>query len=362
VSTDWAAVNLPRVQVGRRIVGLGQRVYLVAEAGVNHNGRLELAHRLVAAAADSGVDAVKFQIFRADALAARSAHKPQYMQRAGDRSGSQRDLLAGLALQPHQFRELRRHAMSRGLDFLCSPFDAASLDALVEMGVSAVKLASTELTNYPLLQRAGTTRLPLILSTGTCALDEVADALTRVPESPVILLHCVSSYPAADTDANLRAMRTLSQAFGVPVGFSDHTEGLDVPCLAVAAGACLLEKHMTLDRTLPGPDHRFSLAPDALADWVRRVRHTERILGHGRKVVLPCEWDVRRSARKSVVALTDIASGQELTREVLGTKRPGTGVEARHIDSLVGRPALCGIPADTVLQWEMVEAAHTGAA
>ena len=362
VSTDWTAVRWPRVRIGERVIGSGQPVYLVAEAGVNHNGRMELAHRLVDAASASGVDAVKFQIFRADALAAASAHKPEYMLQTGDGAQSQRDLLAGLALEPHQIADLRAHAESLGLAFLCSPFDRVSLDALVAMGLGAIKLASTELTNYPLLRRAGHTGRPLILSTGTCTLDEVADALEQVPDSPVVLLHCVSSYPTADADANLRAIRTLSDRFGLPVGFSDHTEGLDVPCLAVAAGACLLEKHLTLDRALAGPDHRFSLAPARLAEWVQAVRRTETTLGHGRKEPMACEWDVRRSARKSVVAAGNIARGQRITPRMLCTKRPGTGIEAKHIDRLIGLRAAVGIPADTVLQWDMVEAVQTGAA
>lgn len=362
VSTDKVTVLRAGVQIGKRIVGPRQPVYLVAEAGVNHNGRMDLALRLADVAADSGVDAVKFQIFRADAIAAQSAHKPQYMLQNGTPDESQRDLLAALALQPKQLHEVKRYAESLGLEFLCSPFDLPSLDALVDMGVSAIKLASTELTNYPLLRRAGRTHLPLILSTGTCALDEVADALTQVPDSPVALLHCVSSYPTAPVDANLRAIRTLADTFGTPVGFSDHTQSLGVPCLAVAAGACLLEKHFTLDPALPGPDHRFSLPPADLAEWVRRVRRTERVLGNGRKEPLACEWDVRASARKSVVAARRISPGEVITRQMLCTKRPGTGVEARHIDRLIGCHTLVAIPADTVIQWHMVQSAQTGAA
>jgi len=342
------------VTIADRRIGSGEPVYLIAEAGVNHNGQVDLALEMVDLAAEAGVDAVKFQIFDPAELASAAAHKPKYMEETAGPEGSQRDLLAGLALSTEAFATIQARCGERNVEFLASPFDVPSLRSLVGLGVRAIKLASTELTNEPLLCASGETGLPLLLSTGTCTLDEVKRGLASVERDRVVLLHCVSSYPTPEAEANLRAITTMAEAFGVPVGFSDHTTGLDTSCLAVAVGACVLEKHFTLRHDLPGPDHAFSMTPVELTEWVRRVRWAEQVLGDGRKEPRGCEQDVKRSARKSVVLACDVGERVELKADMLTTKRPGTGIEPRQLNDVVGRRTARAIPADTVLTWDML--------
>ena len=258
------------------LIGEGHSCFVIAEAGVNHNGELELAHRLVDAAADAGADAVKFQTFKAEWLAAAGAPLAAY-QHAGFDGGDQRELLGRLELSFEAHVELQRHAVARGILFLSSPFDEPSADLLERLGVPAFKVPSGELTNLPFLALLARMGRPLLISTGMASMVEVADAVDAVADAgdpPVALFHCVSSYPAVPADANLRAIPTLRRAFDVPVGWSDHTSGIEIPLAAVAIGADLVEKHLTLNRSLPGPDHAASLEPGemtALVRWIRTV-------------------------------------------------------------------------------------------
>lgn len=343
-----------RVRIGARRVGAGEPAFIVAEAGVNHNGMLELARRLVDAAAEAGADAVKFQLFRAEALVGPRAPKARYQQLGDDRT-SQREMLEALELRPEWLPELRERAARHGMEFLCTPFDEESLDLLVRVGIPAVKVGSGELTNLPFLERVAATGLPVILSTGMATLDEVRDAvrvLDRVHghrKIGLVLLHCVSLYPAEPRECNLRAMATLEQAFDVPVGFSDHTQGWEIAVAAVALGAAVVEKHLTLDRSLPGPDHRASLEPAEFRAMVRAIRAAESALGDGVKRPMAGEADVARVARRSVVAARPLAKGTVLTRDMLAVKRPGTGVPPSALPSLVGRALLRDLAADEVI-------------
>jgi N-acetylneuraminate synthase len=344
--------------IGARTIGSGPPCFVIAEAGVNHNGDLALARRLVEEAAAAGADAVKFQTFTAERLVTRTAPKALY-QHAGTEAGeSQYDMLRRLELSEAAHRELMDLASSLGLEFLSTPFDEASADLLEQLGVLAYKVPSGELTNLQFLQHIACKGLPMIVSTGMASLGEVEtalDAIEQAAEPAVALLHCVSNYPAAAQDCNLHAMATLRTAFGVPVGFSDHTLGAEVGLAAVALGATVLEKHLTLDKSLPGPDQAASATPGELAALIRGIRTVESALGTGRKLPTPSESDTRAVARKSLVAACDLAAGAVLDAAMLAAKRPGTGLPPAFARHLLGRKVRQATAAGTVLTLEMFE-------
>jgi N-acetylneuraminate synthase len=344
----------------------GSATYVIAEAGVNHNGSLEMALQLIDAAAKAGVDAVKFQTFRGTEVVSRHAPKAAYQKATTGEAESQLAMVQKLELDAAAHRCLVAHCIARGVQFLSTPFDVPSVGLLVELGVPRLKLPSGELTNPLLLRAVAGTGLPVIVSTGMATLGEVEAALgvlaavyiareggpvllpTAAMAHPagraalsarVTLLHCTTEYPAPYAEVNLHAMATLRAAFGLPVGYSDHTPGVAVPTAAVALGACLIEKHFTLDRTLPGPDHRASLEPGELAEMVRAVRAVEQALGDGVKVPTPSEVPNRAVARRSLVARTAIRRGECFSPENLTVKRPGTGVPASEYDAWLGRVA-----------------------
>lgn len=344
-----------------------QPVYVIAEAGVNHNGSRDMAFALVDAAARAGADAVKFQTFDADLLAARSAPKASYQRRTTDAEESQHAMLKRLELPRAWHPELQAHAQRQGLAFLSTAFDLGSLQFLRSLDIPLFKVPSGEITNAPLLWQFARSGKPLILSTGMATLSDVEQALAVVShgflhgqepasmdevlrawslpaarealQGRVSLLHCTSQYPTPMAEVNLRAMDTLAAAFQLPVGYSDHTQGLLIPLAAVARGATVIEKHFTLDRTLPGPDHTASLEPEELRDMVRQIRELSLALGHGVKAPQASEWDTRRAARQQVVAARDIAAGSVYTREDLTTARAGQGLPASGLWDLIGRSA-----------------------
>jgi len=341
-------------RVGDRVIGAGAPAFLVAEAGVNHNGDPELARRLVAEAAAAGADAVKFQTFRAEALVAREAPKAAYQVETTGGDESQREMLLRLELGPEAHAALRDESAKRGILFFSSPFDEASADALETLGVALFKVPSGEITNLPFLRHLAAKRRPLIVSTGMSTLDEVTAAVTAIREAgdpPLALLHCLSAYPAPVEETNLRAMDTLRARFGCPVGLSDHTTGIDIAIAAVARGATIVEKHFTLDTGLPGPDHRASLDPGELASLVRSVRRVEAALGDGEKRPRPSEADTRRVARKSLVAARPIRPGERLTRDLVAIKRPGTGISPADLDRALGRVVVRALAGDDVIDW-----------
>jgi len=350
---------IPIVEIAGRRVGQDCPCLIIAEAGVNHNGSLELALQLVDAAAEAGADVVKFQTFHAEENISPTAPKAEYqVQTTGDLE-SQLDMCKKLELSAAAFHTIAQRCHERRVTFLSTPFDNGSVELLENLGVPAYKIASGEITNFPLLAFVAGRGKPLIMSTGMSDIEEVAAAievLQRAGNRELILLHCVSNYPAEASSVNLRAMKTLTDRFGVPVGFSDHTEGIAVPLAAVALGASVLEKHLTLDRSLPGPDHRASLEPAQLGEMVRGIRSVEAALGNGEKYAVPEELDTAAVARRSLVAARDLIAGTLLTEELIAIRRPGTGLPPAMLARLVGRRLVMDVPANALLSEAMFEA------
>lgn len=343
---------MSHVNLAGRTVGDGLPALVIAEAGVNHNGDPDLALRLVDAAADAGADAVKFQTFDPDELVTAGARRAAYQ--LADGPDPQREMLRRLTLPPAEFRRLQRRARERGLLFLSTPFDLPSLNVLMELGVPAIKVGSGDLTNLPFLRQVGGTGLPALLSTGMGTMGEIEEALAALGRAPVVLLHCVSSYPAEPGDCNLRAMATMRAAFGLPVGFSDHTRGSEIALAAVGLGAAVIEKHLTLDRSLPGPDHAASLEPHEFAAMVRGIRAVEAALGDGIKRPRPAEADVMAAARRSLVAAADLSAGVRLEEGMIAVKRPGTGIAPRHLPLVLGRRLTRDVGRDELLTWDVL--------
>lgn len=345
------------VSFADRLVGPGERVMIVAEAGVNHNGSIGTALAMVDAAADAGADAVKFQVFYAAQLATADATSASYQQKNAG-AATQRELLTGLELTDHELAAIRDRCADKQILFFGTPFSEGDVARLTALNVPAIKLASTDLTNVFLQDEVVQTYLPLVFSTGASREDEIeccVDRLIRAGAGDrLILLHCVSRYPAPMESLNLRAVSTLQRRYGVPCGFSDHSESVLTGGWAIAAGACMLEKHFTLDKTLPGPDHRMSLDVSELRDYIRTARLVEQAMGLGKLGMYQLEQEVRDVARKSVVTAKAIEAGTLITREMLTVKRPGTGIAPKDLTQLLGRNASTDIPLDTVLSWSMV--------
>ena len=347
-----------RVKIGDRNIGDGEHCLIIAEAGVNHNGSIKLAKKLIDAVKDARADAVKFQTFKAENIVIKNAEKAEYQKETTQRGESQYEMLKKLELTEEDFNELAGYAKKTGILFLSSPFDKESADLLDELEVPAFKIGSGEITNSPLLKHIAKKGKPIILSTGMATLGEVEEALNVIRDEgveDVILLHCVSNYPARIEDVNLRAMETLKQAFKLPVGFSDHTLGITASIAAVALGACVIEKHFTLDRNLIGPDHKASLEPDELKEMVKTIRDVEKALGNGVKIPTKEEEEIKRIARRSIVAKVDIPKGTTITEDMMDAKRPGRGIEPKSIDMIVGEKAKEDIRKDEIVTWKMIE-------
>lgn len=340
-----------------RMVGVGFPCFIIAEAGVNHNGSLDIAKRLVDVAAQSGVDAVKFQTYVAEKLVTADAVKARYQREASGYHESQLEMLKRLELTREAHVELVSYCARRCILFLSSPFDEESADFLDSLGVPAYKIASGEITNIPFLQHVAKKGKPLIVSTGMATLDEVreaVEAIRTVGGKQIALLHCVSSYPASPERANLRAMKTIEQSFPVISGYSDHTPGLEVSLAAVALGANIIEKHFTLDRSYEGPDHRVSLEPNELQALSRGIRNVEVALGNGLKQPTLEEMDTAAAARKSLVAAKKIKAGEVLTREMIAVMRPGTGLSPSRLNDILGKTLAVDVCEGELLSLEMV--------
>ena len=339
--------TMKNIQLGNRVVGDGAPVFVIAEAGVNHNGDVRLALELVDAAARVGADAVKFQAFVTDEVVTSRAEKAAYQIATTGSSGSQREMLKALELSPADHRALQTRCEERSVVYLCTPYDEPSVEMLDGLGVPAFKIASTDTTNVPLLRRIAAKSRPVLLSTGMSTLAEVETAVGTLKraglDGKIVLLQCTSEYPAPAREANLRAMRTMREAFECPVGFSDHTEGIEVAVWAVAAGACVIEKHFTLDRTMKGPDHPASLEPAEFGALVRAARHIEEVLGTGVKQLMPSERSNTKLVRRSLVAQRHIAAGAVLTADDLACKRPANGLSPAWFDRVVGQVAAVDI-------------------
>lgn len=330
------------------------KVFVIAEAGVNHNGSLELAKKLIDVAVDAGADAVKFQTFRADKLVSKTAQKAEYQKQTTAEDESQYDMIKRLELDEAAHRTLLAHCNEKKIMFLSTPFDHESIEMLNDLGMMIFKIPSGEITNLPYLRHIGKLDKEVILSTGMADLVEVGNALgvlvdAGVPKHKITVLHATTEYPCPIDEVNLRAMLTIHDHFGVKVGYSDHTQGIEVPIAAVAMGACVIEKHFTLDRGMEGPDHQASLEPQELKAMVTGVRNVSQALGDGVKGPSKSEMKNKVIARKSIVAARAIRRGEILAVDNMATKRPGNGLSPMLWDSVVGKLALRDYEADDLI-------------
>ena len=320
------------------------KTLIIAEAGVNHNGDMAMARHLIAAAKSAGADIVKFQTFKTDNLVTKSADKAEYQKSMTGASENQYDMIRKLEISQADHEMLIDECQRQGIRFFSTAFDAESFDMLVSMGLDQVKIPSGELTNLPLLRYMTRLGIPVMLSTGMATLGEIEAAIEEIelsgtPRDLITVLHCTTEYPAPMEDVNLRAMVSMKAALGVEVGYSDHTPGIEIPIAAVALGARVIEKHFTLDRTLPGPDHKASLEPHELKAMVDAIRNVEVALGDGIKRPSPSELKNKPIARKSLVAIKNIRAGDPFSAENIGAKRPGVGITPMRWDEVIGRPA-----------------------
>ncbi|MFH1075683.1 MAG: N-acetylneuraminate synthase [Pseudomonadota bacterium] len=332
--------------------------FIIAEAGVNHNGSLKIAKELVDAAVAAEADAVKFQTFKAELLVTSYAPKAEYQLQATNKNESQFDMLKRLELSEKDFSELMEYSENNGITFLSTPFDKESADFLDNIGVTAFKIGSGDIANIPLLSHVASKGKPMLVSTGMSSLGEVENAVNIIEatgNARLALLHCVSNYPADAKDVNLSAMSTMQKAFNLPVGYSDHTPGAAVAIAAVALGARILEKHFTLSRNMEGPDHQASLEPHEFKTLVDSIRQVEVSLGDGRKKAAPSEQNTLSVARRSLVAACNIAAGTKLTQDLISIKRPGTGLPPIAVPYVLGRTLHKDVKTGTLLSLEMFE-------
>ncbi|MBQ2046586.1 MAG: N-acetylneuraminate synthase [Muribaculaceae bacterium] len=320
------------------------RTLIIAEAGVNHNGSIEMAKRLIEKAAEAGVDYVKFQTFKSEKLVSRHATKAEYQKANTDGEDSQLKMLQQLELSHSDHLQLIEHCNHCGVKFLSTAFDLDSIDFLSSLNLDLWKIPSGEITNLPYLRRIAQKGGQVIMSTGMCTIEDIEMAVNVLisngtPRENITLLHCNTEYPTPWGDVNLRAMHDIAQCLNLPVGYSDHTQGIEVPIAAVALGATVIEKHFTLDNNLPGPDHKASLEPHALKAMVEAIRHIELSLGNGVKQISESERKNITIARKSIVAATHISVGEIFTEENLTVKRPGGGISPMRWDEVIGTVA-----------------------
>lgn len=329
--------------------------YIIAEAGVNHNGDIELAKKLIDMAAECGADAVKFQTFKAEESTGQTAEKAQYQQMNDPRQESQLEMIRKLELPFEQFAILQDYCKKRNIDFISTPDGSDSLKCLVDLDVPLVKIGSTEVTNLPFLKEIALTGKPVILSTGMSTLGEVEQAVNTIMETgnhQLQLMHCTTDYPTAVEDVNLKAMITMREAFHVPVGYSDHTLGFEAAVAAVTLGASCIEKHITLDRNMKGPDHKASMPPEEFKEYVMHIRNTEKLLGDGCKRPTPGEQRIMRQVRRSILAVRDLKAGTVLTQEMLCYKRPGNGIKPELAPILIGRALKRDIAKEEIISWD----------
>lgn len=329
------------------------KTFIIAEAGVNHNGSFELAKQLVDKAVWAGADCIKFQTFNSKNLVSKNAQKAEYQKKTTDSSESQLEMLKKLELSKEEFIELRDYCNQKGIMFLSTPFDLESIDFLASIGVKTWKIPSGEITNYPFLRAIGKRKKSVIMSTGMCTIDEVHDAVNVLKSfgtTDITLLHCTTEYPAPYDSVNLKAMLTLQKEFGYKVGYSDHTNGIEIPVAAVAMGASVIEKHFTLDKTMEGPDHKASLEPEELRQMVLSIRNVEAAIGDGIKQPSEAEKKNIAIARKSIVAACDIKKGEEFTENNLTAKRPGNGISPMQWDKILGTKAIRDYMTDELIE------------
>lgn len=330
-----------------------EKTFIIAEAGVNHNGSFELAKQLVDKAVWAGADCIKFQTFNSKNLVSKNAQKAEYQKKTTDSSESQLDMLKKLELTKEQFTELRSYCNQKGIIFLSTPFDLESIDFLASIGVKTWKVPSGEITNYPFLRAIGQRKESVIMSSGMCTLEEVRDAVNVLKEfgtTNITLLHCTTEYPAPYDSVNLKAMQTLQKEFGYKVGYSDHTNGIEIPVAAVAMGATVIEKHFTLDKNMEGPDHKASLEPEELRQMILSIRNVEAAIGDGIKQPSQAEKKNIAIARKSIVAACEIKKGEVFTENNLTAKRPGNGISPMQWNNVLGKVAKREFSEDEIIE------------
>jgi N-acetylneuraminate synthase/N,N'-diacetyllegionaminate synthase len=344
-----------KVKLEDRYIGDGEKVFIIAEIGVNHNGDIDLAKKMIKTASSIGADAVKFQTFFADDIVSLNAKKAKYQEKNTDES-SQIEMLKKLELSKEDFAQLFEYAQEKKILFLSSPFDKKSVDLLDKLSVSGFKVGSGELNNFELLKYIESKDKPIIISTGMSTLDEIQESYDFFKnKNKLIILHCITGYPSKFEDANLKFISTLKNHFDVPIGFSDHSLGIELAIAAVALGATVIEKHFTLDKTLPGPDHQASLEPDEFKVMVDSIRNVELALGDGERKLCESEIEIRKVARKSVVASSDIPKGSILNEAMLAIKRPGTGIEPKNLEKLLTRKTKVNIKKDDIIEYDFLE-------
>lgn len=343
---------MKRIKIANKNIGENEPCFIIAEAGVNHNGSFKLAKKMIDEAKKFGADAIKFQTYITEELVTNDAPKAEYQNRSV--KDSQFDMLKKLELSQVEFIRLKKYAKSKKINFLSTPFDIPSAVFLNKIKVSAFKIGSGELNNFPLLEKIASFKKPIILSTGMSDLSEVKAAVEKIKKknSNLILLHCTTDYPAKIDEVNLKAMDTLKSEFNLPVGFSDHTPGITVSLAARSLGACVIEKHFTLDKKMPGPDHLASLDKNEFSDLVAGIRTIEKALGDGKKVPQKSEVAIKKIARKSVASRVYIEKGQKITEEMLKICRPGTGIAPGFIGKIIGKSAKIDILANKLIDWK----------
>ncbi|MEF9945172.1 MAG: N-acetylneuraminate synthase [Lachnospiraceae bacterium] len=329
-------------------------VYVIAEAGVNHNGNIKIAKQLIEKAKTAGCDCIKFQTFQADKIVTKKAKKADYQIQNMQTNESQYEMLKKLELTYEEFEELKEYSLQKQIDFLSTPFDEEAVDLLEKVGVEQYKISSGEITNKPLVQYIADCGKRILLSTGMSTLEEVAECLEWIYEKQnknVILFHCTSNYPTPYEDVNMDSMITLKNEFGLPIGYSDHTEGIEIALMAVAMGATMIEKHFTLDKTMEGPDHKASLEPDELRKMVEGIRNIEKAFGSAEKKPTDSECKTREVARKSLVFSKDMKKGDITQRGCIICKRPGTGVPPKYAEEFLGRRIKNDCKQDTLVEY-----------
>src|SRR3989344_2351397 len=344
------------VKIGNKFIGENQPVFIIAEAGVNHNGSLAMAKKLVDAAKAAGADAIKFQTFKSEDLVTQGAGMAKYQEKNTGKKESQLSMLKKLELKNQDFIALKKYCDKKNIMFLSTAHKKDAVDFLNPL-MPAFKIASGDLTNVPFLQAVAKNKKPMIVSTGMADMKEIQEAVATIIKAgnqKIIVLHCTTNYPCPLKEVNLKAMITMKKKFGLPVGYSDHTEGIWVSVMAAAMGATALEKHFTLDKSLPGPDHKASLEPKGLQEMVDKVREVEKILGSGIKKPTASEKNIALVARKSIVAKKDILKGQKVTGNMLTVKRPGSGIEPKYLNKIIGKYAKEDIKKESLVKWNQV--------
>jgi N-acetylneuraminate synthase len=343
-------MKMTDVKIADKLIGEEEPCFIIAEAGINHNGDITLAKKLIDAAKDAGADAIKFQTHLPEKEMLEDTLTADYV------GESLFDLLKRVELSKKDHVELKNYAIDKGILFLSTPFSKESVDMLEEIGVVAYKVGSGEMTNLPLLEYIATKKKPMIISTGMSTFEEIDETVKFVKKinNNLMLLHCTSTYPTRYEDVNLRVIEQLKENFEIPVGLSDHSIGIYTALASVVLGACVIEKHFTISRDLPGPDQKASITPKELEELVKGVRAIEKALGSTKRVTDE-ELQIQKMARESVVALVEISKGAVITNDMVWVKRPGTGIPAKHMEKVIGRQAQKDIKADTIIKWEDLE-------